>query len=476
MWFDSCLAGLSVWLTYSLQVVFGYLTTRCICAFIDKPRTRVRMWGCFLLLTIAAWLALWIPVHASDLGHLAFRSASLPPTAHLQVALPLNTLWAAYVTKLASTAWRLYFLLLLVSLLPLILKSLQLKSILRRAQPPSPQLQLLFQKLCLQLRIAHCELALLSRLRSPATCYWLRSHVLLPTDLVPQLDSDQLADVLRHELIHVKQHDYLWDRLAALGCRLVFFHPLVWLGYRHLRLERELACDYAVVQERTEARLRYAECLTSLARWLMGRKNPSSGISFFSSESLLAVRVRALLSEPSICSAPHEVARAGLVSIVASVALLLIPGLGLSLYSPIHLTSLLARPRNSHSDSARKKAAGTRTTHSSISNAPNGEVPWVASQAATPQSIDLLLDFRPASLPLLDASAVSKDMAETSSTHVNGDVGLQSSRAVWDEAPMPLASPPKWRTLVIGAITSGVGMATRGVDVDDVNGPRKRSH
>src|SRR6266851_7002501 len=412
MWFDSCLAGLSVWLTYSLQVVFGYLTTRCICAFIHKPRTRVRMWGCFLLLTIAAWLALWIPVHASDLGHLAFRSASLPPTAHLQVALPLNTLWAAYVTKLASTAWRLYFLLLLVSLLPLILKSLQLKSILRRAQPPSPQLQLLFQKLCLQLRIAHCELALLSRLRSPATCYWLRSHVLLPTDLVPQLDSDQLADVLRHELIHVKQHDYLWDRLAALGCRLVFFHPLVWLAYGRLRWERELACDLAVVEKRAESRLTYAECLTGLARWFAENNSRSEGIGFSSSESLLAVRVRALMSEPSSYSNLEKVARVALVAITSIVALFLVPSLGLILYSPAPVSALLHPARYVHNDSV--KTPRRKAPHASLDNGVTTQSVWSMSQSKRPQAVDLLLDSQWTSMPVLtNSSTVAESTAET---------------------------------------------------------------
>ena len=90
-----------------------------------------------------------------------------------------------------------------------------------------------------------------------------------------------------------------------LGCRVVFFHPLVWLAYRHLRWERELACDYAVVRESSEARLRYAECLTNLARWFMARRMSSSGITFLSFESLLKVRVRAVLSEPSLYSPPR---------------------------------------------------------------------------------------------------------------------------------------------------------------------------
>jgi hypothetical protein len=99
----------------------------------------------------------------------------------------------------------------------------------------------------------------------------------------------------------------------------------------------------------------------------------------------------------------------------------------------------------------------------------------MASQLATPQSINLMLDFRPASLPLLSASVTSKDLTEASSTDVKDSTGLQSSHAVWDEAAMPLARPPKWRNVVIGAITRGVGMATGGIDVDDIDGPRKRS-
>ena len=78
-----------------------------------------------------------------------------------------------------------------------------------------------------------------------------------------------------------------------------------------------------------------------LARWLLERKRFSPGISLFSSESLLAVRVRSLLKEPHTYSLPHAVARTGLATIVAIITLLLTPGVELSLYSPMHLTSSL---------------------------------------------------------------------------------------------------------------------------------------
>ncbi len=476
MWFDGSLAGLSVWITYSLQVTLVYLAIRCICAFIHNPRTRARIWGCFLLLIIAAWLTLWVPGQAGRVVHLAYGSPPLPPLAPLRVTLPLNSVWASRVIKLASTAWRLYFLLLAGSLLHLILKSMQLKSILRLAEPPSRQLQLLFRTLCLQLGIAHCELGLLSMLRSPATCYWLRSYVLLPTDLVPQLDADRLADVLRHELIHVQRLDYLWDRMAAFGCRLVFFHPLVWLAYRHLRWERELACDHAVVENSPEARLRYAECLTRLARWFAVRSKLSAGIGFSSSESLLANRVRALLSEPSSYSAHQKVARAGLVAVMASVALWLLPGLGLTLYAPVQLATLSTGPGNPHAEAARKKTPSTKTAHFSTPK-PTREPYKEPPSPAMPGPVNLVLDHQAAPLPVLSSTTPPTDTDEARSTlpdEVNEKARLQTSHPVWDEAPMPLATGPKWRRLVISAITGGVGIAT-GRDVDDVDGPRKKS-
>jgi beta-lactamase regulating signal transducer with metallopeptidase domain len=472
MWFDGPLASLSVWITYFLQVVLVYLTLRLVCGFIQNARTRVRIWGAFLALTTGMWIYLWIPARVGGSVHSAFRSVRLPLNAGLKVALPVEDFWVSHFAWLAPAAAYLYLFLLLASVLHLAVRSARLRSLLRETRPPSSQLQLVFRRLCLELNVNRCVLVVTSGASSPATCYWWRSHVLLPLELVPDLDSDQLDDVLRHELIHVRQHDYLWDRLAALGCRLVLFHPLVWLGYRHFRWERELACDFAVVRERTEARLRYAECLTRLARWLMARNEHSSGISFFSSESLLAVRVRVLLNAPSAGSGVRRVARAGLVSSVAGVALLVVPGLGLSLYSPIHMTNLLSGSVLSHSRSARKKATDTRTVHSFRLHQPTVETVLMPSRSRSPQSINSLLDVGPASLPALGSSSGVASTSETGSPRALEDA--PSPKAVWDEIPMPQATTPKWRTLAVGAITRGVGLATGRVDVDGDDGPRRR--
>jgi hypothetical protein len=186
---------------------------------------------------------------------------------------------------------------------------------------------------------------------------------------------------------------------------------------------------------------------------------------------MLAVRVRALLTEPSSYSARQAVARATFASIVAGIAVVLGSGLGLSLYSPNSQRRLPARPLDAH---ARKKVGGAKRLHSIIA-ARAVEAPWMVRQSATLRSLNLLLKSRPTSLPSLSSSNPDSKAGTTRFMSVNENGELQQSRPVWNEAQMALANPPKWRTLVVDAIAGGASLATGRIDVDDVDGPHKRS-
>ncbi len=254
-------------------------------------------------------------------------------------------------------------------------------------------------------------------LRSPATCYWWRSHVLLPLELVPHLDSDQLEDVLRHELFHVRQHDYLWDRLAALGCRVVFFHPLVWLAYRHLRWERELACDYAVVRESSEARLRYARVSYQPRPLVHGEKNVFAGNNFFfvrilaqSQSSGRSERTLDLLSFSRSCPGRTCLhcrkccvviaARPGTISVFTDSSDQLF---GATWQCPFILRS-------------KEKGRGQSCAFFHAQDINNGNTSKLRPQSGAEGSIKSLLDIPPAALPLLKSSTAGEDTAATRST------------------------------------------------------------
>jgi len=148
--------------------------------------------------------------------------------------------------------------------------------------------------------------------------------------------------------------------------------------------------------------------------------------------------------------------------------------LGLILYSPASVSAWLRPARDLHDDSL--KTLRRKSHHASLNKGVTTAQAAIVSPPEPPQAIDLLLDSQLTSMPVLTSSStVAESPGETlSSDGTNHDARFHPSSTIWDEAPMTLARPPKWRNLVVRAITSGVALAAGGIDIDDVDGPRKR--
>ena len=80
----------------------------------------------------------------------------------------------------------------------------------------------------------------------PMTWGWRRASLLIPA-AAEQWSETRLHAVLRHELAHVQRRDALWQLMAELACALHWFNPLVWYAAHRMRVEREHACDDAVL-------------------------------------------------------------------------------------------------------------------------------------------------------------------------------------------------------------------------------------
>jgi beta-lactamase regulating signal transducer with metallopeptidase domain len=287
----------SLWATYVLQSSAGYILLWLLCRFIRDSRFRFRLWGVFLGVMVAAWPGLLL------LSRLSAPSASVSvpvpgvPETHSSWTLSFD-FQSGFSTILYGLCWT-YAAVFLLLLLLFCLRFWQLRKLLRASRPASDSLSLFFESVRKRVRAPECELRLVSHLRSPATAGWRRPRILLPDEFASRLETPQLSWILGHELTHVRRRDYLWDRLATLGCYLVFFHPAAWLVRRHLRWNRELVCDDSSVDRSDVSRLDYAACLTALARWRISAEGVAGPIDFLSSPSLLSTRVRAMVSPPT---------------------------------------------------------------------------------------------------------------------------------------------------------------------------------
>ena len=78
---------------------------------------------------------------------------------------------------------------------------------------------------------------------TPAVVGIAHPSVLLPEDWKTRFDERSLRHVLLHELLHVKQHDLIWNWAATAVQALHWFNPLVWFVVSRFQADRELRCD-----------------------------------------------------------------------------------------------------------------------------------------------------------------------------------------------------------------------------------------
>ena len=185
------------------------------------------------------------------------RSSSISGTSH--AAITVSQSWALYL----FTAWA---LIVSWSLLRLVRAAWHLHILRRSCDPVDPQHldPLLQETLRRHSGYRKFTLCTCDAVRVPTALGLLKPAVVIPRWIMQELSPAELNQILVHELAHLRRWDD-WTNLAQQLVRAVFFfHPAVWWMEKRIALEREMACDDAVLLETASPRA-YAECLTRLA-------------------------------------------------------------------------------------------------------------------------------------------------------------------------------------------------------------------
>jgi bla regulator protein BlaR1 len=123
--------------------------------------------------------------------------------------------------------------------------------------------------------LAHCQavigvrgrltILVAKQLHTPALFGIFRPRLLIPAEMLRDLDQDELRHIFLHELVHLKRGDVLVNWAGLMLRALHWFNPFVWVALRRLRAEQELACDAAVMAGLTaDERLGYGGTLLRL--------------------------------------------------------------------------------------------------------------------------------------------------------------------------------------------------------------------
>ena len=104
---------------------------------------------------------------------------------------------------------------------------------------------------------------------SPFVTGIIRPRIVLPLDLKTTNSPTELDHVLLHELAHIKRRDLLWAWIPEITRIILFFHPIVYWISQEAKLQREAACDQAVVLSAGGTR-EYAQTLLAFSKRTRG--------------------------------------------------------------------------------------------------------------------------------------------------------------------------------------------------------------
>jgi beta-lactamase regulating signal transducer with metallopeptidase domain len=225
------------------------------------------------LLAVAVWFVLQLfPKRDSRTSFVVWFSTLLATAI-----LPLFSLHSgagtstspAVVTISSSWAWYAFLgwaIMALAGLARVALATLQVRRL--RAEATAVDMQRLdpvLRTLVAEFQQSRSVTLLVSNhLEVPTAIGFRKPAIILPAWLVESMPAEELKYILLHELAHLGRRDD-WTNLAQKVLKAVFFFlPSVWWIERKLSLDREMACDDAVLARSGSPR-GYAECLAHVA-------------------------------------------------------------------------------------------------------------------------------------------------------------------------------------------------------------------
>jgi hypothetical protein len=294
--------------------------------------------------------------------------------------------------------------------------------------------------------------------RVPTAIGIFKPVIVVPGWVMQELSADEFNQILLHELAHLRRWDD-WTNLAQKVVKaLFFFHPAVWWIEKKVSLEREMACDDAVIAETASPRA-YAECLTHLAERTLVQRSMALAQGALGRIRQTSLRVAQILdvNRPTGGTRPWKPA----VSLVAGFALACVLGISRaprliafrdSASSPIASPMIAAASpdlEGAHISNAAFQRQPVRVVPTSLKarevhRSAQRYQRTASTQAQTANAAGSMV--RPATIRLTKASAVPVAFTETLFLVIEGSTNGTSSQ--------PVYQIQLWRVMVLHPVVN----------------------
>ncbi len=147
---------------------------------------------------------------------------------------------------------------------------IRFRRLVRHAKAAPCSVQTAARQLAGQFGLRRLPRICVARGRIPPLLWWAcrGTLIVLPEELLGQLDPGKQKSLIAHELAHLRRGDHLvrWAEVVILG--LYWWHPVAWWARRQMQQAGEQCCDAWVLWASDEGPKSYANTLLTTAEFL----------------------------------------------------------------------------------------------------------------------------------------------------------------------------------------------------------------
>jgi len=144
----------------------------------------------------------------------------------------------------------------------------------------------------------------------PMLIGYFKPVVLIPSSLISGIPVIQIEAIVTHELAHIIRNDYLYNLIQVIIEIIYFYHPVVWLISRQVRIEREHCCDDMCIEKYGSVNI-YALALASVSEF--ASQHPVLSLALAGRKKILYNRIYRLINPQKMKTNRYDKLTAGML-------------------------------------------------------------------------------------------------------------------------------------------------------------------
>jgi len=158
---------------------------------------------------------------------------------------------------------------------------------------------------------------------TPFSFGWRRPIIVIPELVHAKCSTEQIRLILRHELIHIRRNDFIYNTLQKLTRIFFVYNPLIHLSDRLTDDCREMICDQQVLELPGVSRKVYATTLLKVNEILFPGIQLSAAVPFYRKFSQLKGRISMIKDHSSNLISTKYKLTVGIITLICLVGMAL---------------------------------------------------------------------------------------------------------------------------------------------------------